>query len=228
MGLGDRIKRIFKSEANSAVDKLEDPTKISEQILRELNENLSKAIESEAQVKAIALKNKADLQKNQEAVTDWEHKLNGILDKIEKAGTSPDMENLSKIAAQHYNDAVANAGKSEQLVKISDAQVAKMEGNIKTLQSRITEAKDKTKNIQARQEVAKASEVINKSLSSVNTDGLMSTLDRMEENVSKTEFTAEAYAETASNTSDEAKINEVLGSTSADDTLAAFKAKRNK
>ena len=227
MGLGDRIKRIFKSEANAAVDKLEDPTKISEQILRELNENLAKAIDSEAQVKAIALKNKADLQKNQEAVADWEHKLNGILDKIEK-GTTPDLENLSKIAAQHYNDAVANAGKSEQLVKISDAQVAKMEGNIKTLQSRITEAKDKTKNIQARQEVAKASEVINKSLSSSNTDGLMSTLDRMEESVSKTEFTAEAYAESASNTSDEAKINEVLGSTSADDTLAAFMAKRKK
>ena len=54
----------------------------------------------------------------------------------------------------------------------------------------------------------------------------MSTLDRMEEKTSKDEFIAEAYAEGASNTSDEAKINAVLGNTSVEDTLAAFKAKR--
>ena len=226
MGLGAKLKRIILGEANNAVEKMEDPTKISEQIIRELGDNLSRAKNSEASVKAIALKNKSDLAKAKEELISWEGKVNGILDRIDKTGSTEELEGLAKLATQHYNDTLIKVNKTEELSKISDSQVETMDNNIKTLQTRINEAKDKTKNIAARQQVAEASKVINMSLSSDNSEGLMSTLDRMEEKTSKDEFIAEAYAEGASNTSDEAKINAVLGNTSVEDTLAAFKAKR--
>ena len=56
----------------------------------------------------------------------------------------------------------------------------------------------------------------------------MSTLDRMEAKADTTQFTADAYADSTGNSSDEAKINAVLESTSTEDTLAAFRAKRVK
>ena len=209
------------------MDKIEDSTKISQQILREFNDELGKAITSEAQVKTIALQNRATLVKAKTAVTEWETKLNGILDRQEKDPNNAELENLAKIAAQHYTESVTAAATAEQNAKISDNQANVMEGKIKTLQHEIAKAKDKTVNIAAKQQIAEASEIINKSLSSNNTDGLMSTLDRMEAKADNTQFRADAYADSGT-ISDEAKINAVLESSSAEDTLAAFKAKRNK
>jgi len=226
MGLGERLKRLFKSEAHAAVNKLEDPTKISEQVIRELGEKLQEAINAEAQVKAIALKNKSEALKAKSSVEEWSRKVEGMLDKIEKEGSSPELEKLAEIAAGHYDDATKRAAELEKIASISNQQANAMEGTIKTLQTKISEAKDKSKNIEARQQIAEASKTINMAMSSTNTDGLMATLEHMEEKVAKDEFVAEAYANSTGNSSDEAKINEALNSNSASSTLAAFKAKR--
>ena len=51
MSIFDRLFRIGQAEANAAVDKLEDPAKMAEQILRELRSNYQQAIQGE--VKAV-------------------------------------------------------------------------------------------------------------------------------------------------------------------------------
>jgi phage shock protein A len=226
MGIFNRLSRIFSAKANTAVDTMENPAEISQQIIRELDEKFNTAISAEAEIKAISLKNSADLAKAKQEVVEWEKRLNGILDKIDKGDSSTTTADLAKTAATKYNDAVANVAKKEQLVAKSAEQVKTMEANVHNIQEAIEAAKDKSKNIEARQKVAEASETINKAMSSTNTDGLMGTLDRMEEKVAATEFRAEAYAGSAANSSAASQIDELIGSTSADDTLAAFRAKR--
>lgn len=65
-------------------------------------------------------------------------------------------------------------------------------------------------------------------MSSTNTDGLLGTLDRMEEKVAATEYRAEAYAGSAANSSAASKIDAIINNTSTDATLAAFRANRKK
>ena len=227
MGILNRLSRIFSAKANTVVDTMENPTEISEQIIRELNEKFNTAVSAEAEIKAISLKNSADLAKAKQEVAEWEKRLNGILDKMDKGDNSTTTADLAKTAAAKYNDAVANVAKREQLVAKSAEQVKTMEANVLHIKEAIESAKDKSKSIEARQKVAEASETINKAMSATNTDGLMGTLDRMEEKVAATEFRAEAYAGSAANSSAASQIDELIGSTSADDTLAAFRAKRS-
>ena len=228
MGLLGRIGRIFSAKANTVVDELENPTEISQQIIRDLEEKFQKAVDAEAQVKAINLRNNADLVKAKQDVVEWEKRLNGVLNKIDAGDNSHETVILSETAANKYNDAVNDVTKKEQIVVTSDEQVKIMEANIKHIQEAIESAKNKSKNIEARQKVAEASETINKTLSSTNTDGLIGTLDRMEEKVAQTEYRAEAYAGSSSNSSSASKIDELINSSSTSDTLAAFREKRKK
>lgn len=228
MGILQRISRIFSAKANKAVDTIENPTEISEQILRELQDKQNVAINATADVKATYLKNESDLVKANDDVVKWEHRVNAMLDKIEKEGSTPEMEIYAKEAAEKYNEAVSTVKKRQQLVEISKQQVSTMESNVAKIREAIETAKDKSKTISARQKVAEASETVNKAMSSTNMDGLMGTLERMEEKVEATEFRAEAYAGATDNSTAAQKIDAVIGNTSADDTLAAFRAKRNK
>jgi phage shock protein A len=228
MGIIQRIGRLFSAKANKAVDAMENPAEISEQILRELQEKQTIAINATADVKANALKNEAELAKANEDVVKWEQRVNAMLDKIEKEGSTPELEGFAKSAAEKYNEAVATVKKRQQLVEVSKQQVSTMEANVVKIREAIETAKDKSKTIAARQKVAEASETVNKAMSSTNMDGLMGTLDRMEEKVEATEFRAEAYAGVTDNSTTAQKIDAVIGNTSADDTLAAFRAKRNK
>ena len=50
-----RLFRIGKAEAHSALDKLEDPVKMTEQGIRDLKANLEKAMVAMAEVKAMGI-----------------------------------------------------------------------------------------------------------------------------------------------------------------------------
>ena len=67
-GLFTRILRLGKAEAHSAVDKFEDPIKMTEQGIRELKKDLEESMKSLAQVKSIVIRmrNDAENKKNQE------------------------------------------------------------------------------------------------------------------------------------------------------------------
>jgi phage shock protein A len=227
MSILQRIRRIFSAKANKVVDTIENPTEISEQILRELQEKQAVAINATADVKANALKNEAELAKAKDDVVKWELRVNSMLDKIEKEGSTPELEAFAKSAAEKYNEAVTTVRKRQQLVEVSKQQVSTMETNVAKIREAIESAKDKSKTIAARQKVAEASEIVNKAMSSTNMDGLMGTLERMEEKVEATEFRAEAYAGATDNSTTAQKIDSIIGNTSADDTLAAFRAKRS-
>ena len=85
------FKRLFKigqSEANSAIDKMEDPIKMTEQGIRDLKLNLEKSLESLAQVKALAIRAKNDVEELTFKSQDYEQKAVLIL----KKGQNEDME----------------------------------------------------------------------------------------------------------------------------------------
>ena len=229
MGLFERIFRIGKSEVNAAVDKLEDPIKMADQVLRELKDSYQQAITGESEVKAAALQHRAEEQKARTKAEEWEKKANDLLDLIEEGKLDAAKGNtLATTAAESHNQSEKQANEFAAMAEKEEKALAVMETAIQQLKDKISETENRINLLKSRAKTADVSEKINKTLSAVDTDGLMSTLDRMDSKVTATEFRAQAYAEVRDTTlSSEQEINKILGSTSASSALDAIKAKRN-
>ncbi len=228
MGLFERIFRIGKSEVNSAVDRLEDPIKMADQVLRELKENYQQAIVGQSEVKAAALQHRAEEQKARSKAEEWEKKANDLLDLVEGGKLDAEKGNaLATTAAESHDQAAKQANEYAAMAQKEEQALAVMETAIQQLKDKIAEAENRTNLLKSRAKTAQVSESINKTLSSVDTDGLMGTLDRMDAKVTAQEFRSQAYAEVRDTTlSSEQEINKILG-TSSSSALDAIKAKRN-
>jgi len=230
MSIFDRLFRIGKAEANSAVDKLEDPTKMAEQILRELRENYQQAIQGEAEIKALALQHRANELAARNKADEWEKKTNGLLDRIDSKELDEAQGNdLAAKAAQAHADAAKEADQYKGMAEKEESAVSVMDLKIKQIKDQIAETENRAKMIESRAKTAEVSEKINKTLSSVDTDGLMNTLNRMDQKASAQEFRAAAYAQIDDSTlSSEQEIDKALGAGSSTSALDAIKAKRTK
>jgi phage shock protein A len=230
MSIFDRLFRIGKAEANAAVDKLEDPSKMADQILRELRANYQQAIQGEAEIKALALQHRASELQYRNTASDWEKKTNDLLDRVETKQLDEAKGNdLANKAAQAYQDALNNADQFAKMAEKEESAVAVMDLKIKQIKDQIAQTESQAQLIQSRAKTAEVSEKINKTLSSVDTDGLMATLNRMDQKASAQEFRAAAYAQIEDVTlSTEQEINKALGQGTATNALEAIKAKRTK
>ncbi|WP_295791005.1 PspA/IM30 family protein [Mucilaginibacter sp.] len=230
MSIFDRLFRIGAAEANAAVDKLEDPAKMADQILRELRANYQQAIQGEAEIKAMALQHRASELKSRNAADEWEKKANELLDRIETKQLDEAKGNeLANKAAEAHVAAENEANEYAKMAEKEESAVAVMDLKIKQIKDQIAETESRSQMIQSRAKTAEVSEKISKTLSSVDTDGLMATLNRMDQKASAQEFRAAAYAQIDDSTlSTEQEINKALGAGSSSNALEAIKAKRTK
>ena len=228
MSLIQRLFRIGASNANAVVDKMEDQVKMADQIIRELNENLSEALNAEAQIKATALQTRANEKKERDLATEWEAKTNQLLDAVEQKKVEDAKGNeLAAQSAKTFQDHQNTAAKYGADADKQEAAIAQMDIKVKALRDAITEAKHRAELIKSNTQVADASLAINKAMSNIDTDGLMATLDRMEAKTTATQFLADAHASIQDSTmSTEQEINKVLGASSSNDALEAIRAKR--
>jgi len=228
MSIFDRLFRIGKAEANAAVDKIEDPSKMAAQILRELRENYQQAVQGEAEIKALALQHRASELQYRNSAADWEKKANDLLDRVESKQLDEAKGNeLAAKAAEAHQAALNEADQFAKMAEKEESAVAVMDLKIKQIKDQIAETENRAQLINSRAKTAEVSEKINKTLSNVDTDGLMATLNRMDEKASAQEFRAAAYAQIDDSTlSTEQEINKVLNNSSSSSALDAIKAKR--
>jgi phage shock protein A len=231
MNIFKRIFRIGSAEANSLVDKLEDPIKMTEQGIRDLKKNLGEALQALAEVKALAIRSKNDGNKYSEKAKDYEKKAILLLKRAEKGEITPEeADRLASECLVQKETFVANATQSRADQAKFDAHVAKLDGNIKTLRSNVKKYENELRTLKARAKVAKATKNINKQLADVDSSSTVSMLERMKDKVAEEESLAESYADIASeSTSVDDEIEKALNSGSAEvkafDSLAALKAK---
>lgn len=231
MNIFRRLFRIGSAEANSLVDKLEDPIKMTEQGIRDLKADLGKALEALAEVKALAIRARNDADSDTEKANDYEKKAILLLKRAEKGEIS--MEEADRLASEclvqkesHMANVAVNRANQEKF----EANVNKLDANIKTLKSNVKKYEVELKTLRARAKVSKATKNINKQLADMDSTSTVSMLERMKEKVDQEEALAESYAEIAGeNTSIDQEIDKALDSGSAQvkasDSLAALKAK---
>ena len=226
------FKRLFKigqAEANSALDKMEDPILMIEQGIRDMRSDLSKNVEAMAQVKALAIRSRNDLESHESAASEYYEKAMLLL----KKGQSGDLdageaESLAKEALNKREEKLAQIESAKADSVKFDSSVKQLESNISELKNNISEWDNKLNTLKARAKVSKATTNLNKQLAEIDGGETVAMLERMKEKVNHEEALSEAYADMAKNNdSVDQKIDKAIDKTSAsvEDSLAELKNK---
>lgn len=217
-----RLFRLGKAEANSALDKLENPIKMTKQGIRDLKTDLDKSLQSLAEVKAIAIRTNREVQTYKQNADDYEKKAMALL----KRGQSGQMdaaeaERLATEALARREENLKLYQTALQNKKKYDGMVTTMEGKIRTLKSQVAKWENELRSLEARDKVSKATTKLNKQLTNIDSSGTMSMLERMKEKVEEQESLAEAYGDMA----DESKtIDDEIDTALNDPTVTASAA----
>ena len=233
MKLFKRIFKIGQAEAHSAIDQLENPIKLTEQGIRDMKEDLDKALKALAEVKAMAIRARNEGETARDMSKDYEQKAMIILSRVEKGELSA--EEGDRIARQAL---VKKAEADEQLKRSQTEQenfntrVSQLETSVRTIRNNISNWENELKTLKARVKVSAATKSINKQMAQIDGTNTVAMLERMKEKVSEEEALAEAYGDIANESkSVDDEIDKALGNpneSSAEDALAALKAKLNK
>ena len=228
MGLFNRIFKVGQAEAHSIVDKLENPIKLAEQGIRDLKKDLDSSLQALAEVKAAAIRSKRDLETARNQAQSYEAKAIQLVQKAERGEISvEDADRLASEALLRKESADQDATRNQNEVAMFDKNLSQLDANVIKLRSTINKYENELKTLRARARVSEATKKLNKSLSSVDSSGTISMLERMKAKVDQDEALAEAYGEIAGQPSSiDDEIDSVLGkSNGGSDALAALKAK---
>lgn len=187
MGFLQRLWRIIKANINSVLQKTEDPEKILEQAVSDMQEDLVKLRQAVAQ--AIASQKRTERQANQAKNTAEEWKKRAQL-ALEKGNEELAREALTR--RQNYQQTADSLG--EQLEQQNQV-IDKLKADMRKLESKISEAKNKKDMYIARARSAEATQRVSEFMQGVNTGSSLSAFEQMEEKVTEMEASAEATAE---------------------------------
>lgn len=215
MGLFDRIGRLVRANLNDVVSKAEDPEKILEQSIMDMQEDLVQLRQAVAQ--AIATQKRSEQQYNQaqSQANQWQQRAQLALQKGD--------ENLAREALVRKKSHAETATTIKTQLDAQSGQVDTLKRNLIQLESKISEAKTKKNMLKARLQSAKAQERLQNTIGSINTNSSMAAFDRMEEKVLQIEARSQAAGELAGTGLEEQFLQLESGS-DVDDELMAMKA----
>lgn len=227
MGIFNRIFNIGKAEAHNALDKLEDPIKMTEQGIRDLKTDLNQSLQGLAEIKALAIRAKNDNAKFSNDAKQYEQKAVMLLQKAQAGQISPqEADRLAGEMLKMKDSAEADALRTGKEMVQHEGAVTTMEQNINKLKSKITTYDNELRTLKARAKVSEATKKINKQLAQVDSNSTIAMLERMKEKVTQDEALAESYGAIAlENKSVAEEVDTVLGSGSSSDALLALKSK---
>lgn len=219
MGIFDRISSIFKANVNHLLSKAEDPEKMLNQIVLEMNEQLTKT--KQQVTMAIADEKRLEKQyKNEEIeAQEWERKATLAIQK--------ENETLAKEALARRNEHQNLANEYKIQWEKQKQAVDGLKESLRQLERKIEEAARKKNLLVARQKRAIAQKQIHETMAGMRDGSAFESFERMEEKVLETEARADAAVEMAQ--TEEVKLEDQFAELekegSLDDDLAALKAK---
>ena len=189
MGFFDRVGRLFRANLNDLVSRAEDPVKILEQSVADMQSDLIKL--RQAVATAIAsqkrIQNQAEQAENQAQT--WYQRAELALKKGE--------EDLAKEALSRRKTYQETATALNGQLNAQGGQVEALKKNLLALESKIAEARTKKDMLKARAQAAQAQAQLQGAVGGLNTNGSMAAFERMEEKVQALEAQGQAAAEIA-------------------------------
>lgn len=229
MNFFKRLLKVGESEANAALDKLENPIKLTEQGIRDLKKDLDKSLQALAEVKAMAIRTRKDVDNNTKQAADYERKAMLILQKAQKGEMdATEADGLASKALEKQQECKKRAEEAKVNLNQFDTNVAQLERNVDKIRSSISHYENELKTLKARAKVSSATKKLNKQMAKIDSGSTISMLERMKEKVEEDEALSQAYGDIATeNKSVDDELDAAIGSSesSQSDALAALKAK---
>ncbi len=215
MGIFDRVRRVVSSNLNDLVNKAEDPEKMLEQAILEMQEDLVQLRQGVAQ--AIAAQKRTEKQYNDayNETNKWQRNAQLALQKGD--------ENLARQALERKKTFTESGTELKASLDQQTVQVDGLKRSLIQLESKISEAKTKKEMLKARITAAKAQEQLQGMVRGMNSSSAMAAFERMEEKVMMQEARAQSSAELAG-TNLESQFAALEAGSDVDDELAALKA----
>lgn len=187
-GIIARFKDIMSSNINALLDKAEDPSKMIDQYLRNLESDLGKVKAETASVMAEEKRSKRELDECNEQI----NKMQRYAEKALIAGNESDAKTFLEKKTQLYK----NQQSLQQSYDIAADNALKMRSMHDKLVKDICELNARRDQLKAKLAVAKTQERLNKIGSSVDgAKGNLSAFDKMEEKINRQLDEANAMAE---------------------------------
>lgn len=203
MSVFKRLRDLTMSNIYALIEKAEDPIKMTDQYLRDMQEDLEEAERAVAQQIAIEKRFKQSYEE-QEAL---------VNKRTEQAAIAVQADNieLARRALEEKKSAEAKMNEYKASYDQNKASADALRGKLEEMRKQYTDMKNKRETLVARFNAAKAQTEINKAMAGFSSDTAMSGLKRMEDKMLQMEAQAEASNEISG-----------AGSKSLDDEFASL------
>lgn len=217
MGVIDRMSRLVRANVNDLLDQAEDPEKMIDQIIRDMESNIGDARKQIAAMIAQEKELEYDRDETQKLADAWG-------DKAARA-VQANKDDLAREALRRQKDYADNAALyDQQLIAQKDA-VTKLKSQLSQLEAKYDQTRSQRDTLVARQKRARAQAQVASSLNSADFSSMdpSSDLDRMERKIRGQEAKTAAMLEMQDDSLD-AQFAELDYDSDIEDRLAALKA----
>jgi phage shock protein A len=194
MGIFKRMGDVFRANINDMISKAENPEKMLNQIVMDMQGYLIDSKKSVASAIADEKRLERQMMENLTQAGDWEKKAMLAV----KAGK----DDLAKEALLRKQEYASTAAEYKEQWQAQHASVQKLKEALRQLQSKIEEAQRKKNLLIARAKRAEAQKQIQKTMGGLSDTSAFEVFDRMEAKVDKIEAEAEAMGELEDFTAD--------------------------
>ncbi|MEM8544824.1 MAG: PspA/IM30 family protein [Cyanobacteria bacterium P01_H01_bin.119] len=214
MGLFDRVSRVVRSNLNAAVSSAEDPEKILDQAIIDMQEDLVQMRQAVAGAIASQKRVQQQYEKAQTEAGHWQSRAQLALQKGD--------ESLAREALVRKKSQADAAASLKAQLDQQAASVDTLKRNLIALESKISEAKTKKDMLKARSSAAKANEKLQQTMGNLGTSSAMGAFERMEDKILQMEARSQAAQELAG-ADLESQFAALESGSDVDDELAALK-----
>ena len=220
MGLFGRLASLIKSNLNDLISKSEDPEKMLNQVILEMNTQLGEAKKQVALSIADEKRLAKQFETEKATAEEWERKAMMAV----RAGD----DGLAKEALLRQREHESLSAEFERQWQKQKTAVEQLKQALKTLNNKIEEAKRKKNVLVARKKRAEAQKAIHETMQGLSNDSAFDTFNRMEEKIVQMEAEADAQTEVAEQYSGDAlsqRFKDLEVSKGADMALDELKRK---
>ncbi|GED53306.1 MULTISPECIES: PspA/IM30 family protein [Brevibacillus] len=187
MSIFKRLRDLTMSNLYALIEKAEDPIKMTDQYLRDMQEDLAEA-EKAVAAQIVLEKKFKQLYEEQEAL---------VKKRDEQAHVAAQAKNidLARRALEEKKAAEQKMAEYKTSYEQNKAAADMLREKLEEMRKQITELKNKRETLAARVNAAKAQKQINQSMSGFDSSTAMAGLKRMEEKAMQLEAEAEASGE---------------------------------
>jgi phage shock protein A len=217
MGIFKRLRDLTAASINDLLDKAEDPVKMLNQFLRDMEEDIMEAESAVAKQIAVEKKFKLQVEEAQEMVAKRQEQAVKALEQ--------NNEDLARRALEDKKEHQIRFDEMSKQYAIAKTNADQLRNQLNEMKDEFNKMKNKKDLLVARAESAKAQKTINQAMSGFGTDNAAKGFDRMSEKVLQMEAEAQASGELrSSNRSLDDELDKLGGGSVVDDELAALKA----